>query len=62
MVAGLGFAGNNEILILGGGVGLLGKFLTTHLQAKVTNLEISDEIIKVIIIHILDRQNIFLAR
>lgn len=35
------------MLILGGGVGLLSRFLNEHFKVKVTNIELSEDIVNV---------------
>lgn len=47
IVAGLAFNNAKEVLILGGGVGLLSRFLNEHFKVKVTNIELSDDIVNV---------------
>ncbi|CAD8060411.1 unnamed protein product [Paramecium primaurelia] len=47
IVAGLAFNKAKEVLILGGGVGLLSRFINEHFGVKVTNIELSEDIVNV---------------
>jgi len=47
IAAGMAFNKAKSVLILGGGVGILSRFMAEHLHAKVTNVELCEDIVNV---------------